>query len=50
MSIFIGLSMMAVAVVNVFVASVPLFELLFFLAIGGPIGTFIRAVGDLHAP
>jgi len=45
----IGGAGMALAVVNVFIASVPLFELLFLVAIGGPIGTFVRAVRDLHA-
>ena len=44
----IGMAIMGVALVNVVVASIALLELLFFLAIGGPIGTFIRAVGDLH--
>ncbi len=46
----IGVALGVVAVINVFAASVALLELLFFLAIGGPIGTFIRAIGDLHDP
>lgn len=33
---------------NVFIGSVGYLELLFFFAVGQPIGTFIRAVGDLH--
>lgn len=46
----IGLVLFVLAFVNVFAASTALLELVFFLAIGGPIGTFIRAVGDLHDP
>jgi hypothetical protein len=33
---------------NVLIGSVGFLEILFFLAVGQPIGTFIRAIGDLH--
>ncbi len=33
---------------NVVIGSVGFLELLFFLAVAGPIGIFIRAIGDLH--
>lgn len=34
---------------NVIVGSVGFLEVLFVLAIGQPVGTFLRAVGDLHS-
>lgn len=33
---------------NIVIGSVGFLEILFFLAVGQPIGTFIRAIGDLH--
>lgn len=45
----IGIVLMGFAVLNVSIASTALLEMVFVLAVGGPIGTFIRAIGDLHA-
>lgn len=40
--------LLALVALNIVVGSVGFLEVLFVLALGQPIGTFIRAVGDLH--